>query len=267
MTTSPVAASPRVRSAFLWMGSAVTVVALTSMLFNLLNAVAWNTYVVEHFVAEAELDGIETIEVRNSAGGIEVIGVGAGGAKLTSEVTDGVFSADHGYRLDAERLVVTGDCRFAFATNCRVDHHLEAPSSLALVLRSNHGDLSVTDTSGPIRADARFGEVTIGRVSGPLEVDNRFGSIRLRDLRSQLVRVEQTFGELQASFIEAPAEVSVVSRFGAVVIEVPDDGGTYAVTGSSSFGERRIEVRTDPDSARRIHVDHDFGDLTIRYPR
>lgn len=264
-SSGPVTASPRLRRVMLVVGSVFTVLALAGTVLNLFNQVARHSYTVTHSIEEAALGGVSALEARNSAGSTTITGSSRSDVALTADVVDGLFSADHRHELRADRLRVTGGCRWAFATHCRVDHHLQVPEGFLVEARNRHGDLTLAHLSGPVRTDVRFGALRGDDLHGAVEIDHGFGRVELDGIESQRVSITQRFGEVTVAFVDAPEEIVLDLRFGDAVIELPDDGGAYDVRASSSFGERDIRVRTDASSNRTIRVDHEFGDVTIRY--
>ena len=262
---TPVVAGRRFRRVLLWLGSPLTVLFLGFASFNLLTLVAIDEYQVVTTFSTAELSPVEHVAVTNHTGRIEVVGTSTGDARLEIDVTDGLFRADREERVDGDTLRATASCTLWFTTHCRVDQRLWLPADLSVEVRGEHGDVAIDGVAGALRVNGRFGELNLVDTSGPTTIDHGFGSVTARGLTSTEITVSHRFGDTLLSFSEPPDEVRVDSRFGTTTIELPDDGASYRVTGRSTLGDRRIEVRTDVDSERTIHVDSRFGDVTIRY--
>jgi hypothetical protein len=265
--SEPVTASPRLRATVGWVGAAFTVLTLAAAFLKVLSMVAYDQYTLVGAYQPADLAGIDSVLVENSAGGVEVRGSAARSARVTTDVTDGLFRSSHGHARSAGELRVWGSCRASFATHCRVDHVLEVPDHLGLTVRARHGNIVVSGVTGPLDLDGRFGGMDLTGASGPVRLRQSFGALVARDLTAESATVWHRYGETTLSFVEPPREVRVSTQFGTTVVEVPDDGGAFQVTGTSAFGNRSVEVRTDPASDRLIHVDTRFGDVTIRYAR
>lgn len=263
----PVSATPRMRRAVRIVGSVVAGLILAVSLFRVLSAIAYDDYVVDTSYPAAEVAGVELLAVDNSAGHTEVRGAPGGGVQLSTEVTDGLFRARHDHRIQGDRLRVDADCPVGFATRCRVDHRVTVPDRFGVEARGRFGDVTVTGITGPVDVDGGFGRVELTGLAGSLRVRHGFGTIEARGLTAPSVDVSNQFGETTLVFATAPTDVRVDAQFGATVIELPDDGTAYRVTGAGDLGNRSVEVRTDPSSERSLHVDHQFGDLTIRYTR
>jgi hypothetical protein len=263
----PVVARPPLRTWLFRVASALTVLALVASFFKLLTVVAIDEYVVAHRFAGTELAPVDAVAVSNTAGHVQVLA--APGAEVTVDlaVTDGLFRADRDARVDGQTLRVSASCTLWFTTHCRVDQVVAVPVALPVTVSARHGDVSLQGLRGPVSVDARFGPLRLDGLTGAAVVRHEFGELRAIQLGVADLELTHRFGDARLSFVQAPDQVRVEASFGTTVIEVPDDGGAYQVTGSSSFGTRGVEVRTDPNSDRTIHADTRFGDLVIRYAR
>ncbi|MGY6502383.1 MAG: hypothetical protein ACXIVQ_15975 [Acidimicrobiales bacterium] len=264
---SPVTAGPRLRTTARVVGSVFAVIVLAGTGFSLLNTIAYEHFSVDTSYTGTQLARVESVVLDNSGGGGEIRGTSQAGASLTTTGTDGLISSRHDSRVAGSVLHVDGSCRGTIGTRCRVHQSAAVPSHLSVEARVRHGDLTVADIAGPVAVDTLFGRVDLTDLSGPLELRHGFGLLQAQGLRSTDVDATHQFGQMTLAFVEAPTSVRVDSRFGQTIVEVPDDGTAYRVTGTIEFGERTVSVRTDPDSERTIHVDHQFGDVTIRYTR
>ena len=266
-TGTVVVAGPRLRRVLLWVGSAVTVVALLLVGFRLLAQVAYDQYVVTEAIDATQLAGVNQVRVSNTAGSITVVASDITDASVTLDVVDGLFAADRSVAIRSGELRVDTSCDVWFATHCRVDQRVAMPASLPLDVRGRHGHVRIEGASAPLRVDGRFGDLVVEGAAGPVSIDHGFGRVTAAGLGGAEVDVTLRFGESRLEFAVTPSDVRVDSRFGSTTIEVPDDGTVYRITGTTSFGDRSIQVRTDPDSSNVIHVDSTFGEVTVRYTR
>jgi hypothetical protein len=261
----PVVASPRLRTVVRWVGGIFAIATLAAGSFKLLTTFAYDQNTVTATYSAAELGPVAEVAIRNSAGDVVVRGSRSREATVTSDVADGLFRARDGHRIEGNRLAVWGSCPVGFTTRCHVHHALDVPAGLDVAVTGRLGNIDVAGMTGALRLDSRFGRVSVEQAGGPLTIDHDFGVLTATALTSPTVEVAHEFGDTTISFVEAPTEVRVRTRFGATVIEVPDDGTAYRITGSTDLGVRTVYVRTDPGSDRVIHVDTRFGDATIRY--
>ena len=263
----PVEARPAQRTWIFALASIATVVILAAGFFKLLTMVALDDYSVTATWSGAELAPVERAHLSNSAGHLEVTGGPDESVRVDVDVTDGLFRADREEWIDGDTIRVHAACTLWFATHCRVDQRVQVPAAMPLTVDARHGDVTLRDLSGSLRSDTGFGPLRLVGVTGEVVIRHEFGELHATDLRSPSARVTHRFGDRHLGFSAAPSDVRLVVDFGTTVVEVPNDGSTYHVTGSSSFGHRSIEVRTDPNSERTIHVDSRFGDVTVRYTR
>lgn len=266
-TRLPVTAGPRLRLVVRIVGSVVAATALIGALFNAFNTIAFEDFADKATFSAAELSEVETVVVRNTAGHSEVRVGSDDDVRLATTGTEGLFGLDRANRVSGDQLLLESSCPASFATHCRVDQVVAVPNHLAVDVRGRHGDVRVSGVSQPVNVDSRFGRIELADLSGPVRVRHGFGVIEAHGLSAPSVDVISQFGETTLVFTGVPGDVRVDTRFGQTVIELPDDGTTYRVTGETQFGDRVIEVRTDPASDQVLHVDHQFGDVIIRYTR
>jgi hypothetical protein len=261
----PVRPSPKARRVIVGIASAVTVLLLLGGFFNLLTNVARHQYLVTRTWSGAEVAALAEARLSNDAGHLEVTGLATRDVHVEVDVTDGLFRARHAERLSGDLLRTSGSCPLWFATHCRVDQRVQLPAGTPLDVHARHGHLTIRDVDGPVTIDAKFGAVRLTGLGGGGRISHEFNDLTATGLRGAAWQVRHRFGNTELRFDEAPVELRVDVQFGTTVIVLPDDGASYHVTGESGFGHRDIEVRTDPSSDRRIHLDTRFGDVTVRY--
>jgi hypothetical protein len=261
----PVEARPSQRTWILGLASLATVVILAASFLKLLTIVAIDEYTVTATWSPAELATVDRAHLSNRAGRLEVVGGADGTVQVDVEVTDGLFRADRDERIDGDTVRVHARCTLWFTTHCRVDQHIRIPAAMPLTIDARHGDVVLRDLGGSLTSNTGFGPLVLDGIAGDAAIRHEFGELEARRLGSRSMQATHRFGNVHLHFADAPVDVRVEVEFGATVIEVPDDGQAYHVTGSSSFGNRSIQVRTDPNSERVIHLDTRFGDATIRY--
>lgn len=251
-----------IRTAWVVIGSLFTIVAL-----------AWGTIASVSRIAHEETteqaswsaEGITTVEIRNSAGGVEVVGADTDTIELTSHISRGLFDTDHDERIDGDRLILTVDCPWVVSDFCEVDQELVVPSQVAVEIVSYDGDTWVTDIDGPVNIFSEDGRVELARLSGTLDLEMRHGSAEGTQITSADASSSSEFGRVRLSFTSAPRLVTVDAEFGDVEILVPDDGTFYAVTSRTDFGNTDNQLRSDPDADSRIDVTTEFGSVRLGY--
>lgn len=172
---------------------------------------------------------VTSLKVKTSGGTIEVVVGGGGSVKVTESLTYDGDKPRTSHRVAGGELTLTApkDCGgggFGGST-CQVDYRVEVPKALAATLESDGGDIVVDQAvAGRMTARSDGGKVTAG-------------------------------------FSEAPESVDISSSGGNVTLRLPDS--TYAVDSSTDGGTQSIQVRTAPDSPRRIRAHTDGGTVQL----
>jgi hypothetical protein len=133
--------------------------------------------------------------------------------------------------------------------DCRIDYTLGLPSGVEGGATTSVGDIRLEGLDGDVKAEA-----SVGDVEGV-------------DLRTTDLEVEASVGSVELEFDQVLGDIDVTADTGDVLIEVPDDGTTYAVRFDSGVGGQHIDIATDPEATadRVITVTSGVGSLTVRY--
>ena len=251
-----------VRTAWVVLGSVFTLAALAWGTLESVARIAHDETTEQQSWAAGD---ITTIEIRNGAGDVEVVGADTDTIELTSRISRGLFETQHAERIDGDRLVLTVDCPWVVNHFCGVDQQLVIPAHLAVEIVSHDGDTEVADVDGPVDIFSEDGRVDLARLGGPLELDLRHGSAEGTQISSSEATTTSEFGRVRLSFIEAPDLVTVHAKFGDVEILVPDDGTFYAVTSRTDFGDTDNQLRSDPAADARMDIRAEFGSVRLGY--
>jgi hypothetical protein len=251
-----------IRTAWIVLGTVFTVAALAWGTLESVARIAHDETTEQQSWAAAD---ITTVEIRNSAGDVEVVGADTDTIELTSHISRGLFETGHEERIDGDRLILTVECPWIVNHFCQVDQELVVPDHLSVEVVSYDGDTDVADISGPVRVFSEDGRVDLARLSGPLDLDLRHGSAEGTQISSAEATTSSEFGRVRLSFVESPDLVIVDAQFGDVEILVPDDGTFYAVTSRTDFGDTDNLLRSDPAADARIDVRAEFGSVRLGY--
>lgn len=195
------------------------------------------------------VDGTVTaLDVRAGAGDVTVEVGPAGGPTTVTAASTWAFDPPVETRtLDAGTLRLSATCPASatFAQRCSVDWTVSVPADAAVTVATSSGDIRVEDVAG--RVALRTGA----------------GDVRLSAVRSTDVRVETGTGDARLVFATAPDSVVTTTGAGDVTVEVPADGTTYRVVGSSGVGERRVSVAQDPASRHLLDLTSGVGDVVV----
>jgi hypothetical protein len=109
---------------------------------------------------------------------------------------------------------------------------------------------------------------TLGLPSGAdAAAETGVGDVFGEHLRTTSTTVETGVGDVSLGFDEVRGDITVDAGTGDVLIIVPDDGTTYAVSYDGAIGDRNIQIATDPgaDADYAITVSGVVGSLTVQY--
>lgn len=258
------AKSPRARKAWRVLGALYAVVTLV---LGVGQAVAQIAHEERTIVREFDATGVRSIEVRDPAGRVRVVGdeTRTDSITVTARVSDGLRHTGRSERLEGDRLVLETTCPIMFSSFCMVDYTIETPPGLDVTVRSETG-ASIEGIDGAVAVTSTQTAIEVTDVSGPLTIDNDQGSVLASGIRSQQVVVSTDQGEVRLRFTEPPRSVEAESDQGSVEIVIPDDDTAYRLTTDTDQGSVERDIRTDPEGARSIDASTEQGDVVIRYP-
>jgi len=251
-----------VRRAWLWAGSAVAVALLG---WGTVEAVSEIAYERETIVDVDTQPGLAAIEVRNGHGSIEVTGTSRAAATVEARLTHGLRGPEHGLRREGDRLVVWGDCPVVLAGRCGISFRIEAPSGVAVLARSEHGDVVLRDLRGDVDAATEHGDVEASGIRGALRLHTDHGDATGTGLSSRELEARSEHGDVHLELEAPPRAVRVLSEHGSVEVLLPATRHAYRVEASSDHGTARTTVRTDPFSERSVAARSEHGDVSVRY--
>jgi hypothetical protein len=165
-------------------------------------------------------------------------------------------STSTGVRLDL-------DCN---ATRCDVAYEVQVPPGFEVVIGGTAGDVTASGLSGPLTVDREVGDIAVFDVSGPLDLHSSTGEITGESVRSEVVRMTSTRGDVRLDLQVAPRTLDVESTTGEMDLAVPGDVA-YRVDARTGSGEERVLVPVDSASPRTISASGETGDLTLRPSR
>ena len=238
--------------------------------------IGWGGYNIATLLGHSERDevrqydaaDIHSIDVRNSAGGVTVIGTdaatAAGTIEVVAHISDGIRSTENKQSVVDGVLRVRASCPNFGSMWCEAKYTIEVPHAMAVKLRADNDGIHVSDTTGAVDVASDNGSVTLTGLSGDIVADSDNGGIRATHLTSATARLSTDNGTVRVQFDAAPTSVVGRSDNGGVTVAVPA-GDAYNVTTSTDNGSTSIDVTNDPSSTRSIDIATDNGSLTVRY--
>jgi hypothetical protein len=234
---------------------------------------------------------VAAVRIDNGSGAVR-IRVGA-----TASVRRTVYYRDdkpgQTHRVDGDTLVLE-DCD---RRNCSIDYDVTLPAAAKVMgevgsgevevvgmaevgVSAGSGDVRVRDVPGPVTVnvssgraelvglgqsavvDASSGDVSVTDVKGDLTVLSRSGEVNAVGVGGK-TSVESSSGDVRVD-MAVPQSVKVVANSGGIRLTVPR-GQLYRADVSTSSGDRRVSVDTDPQSQYVLNLEASSGDIEVGY--
>ncbi len=148
--------------------------------------------------------------------------------------------------------------------SCSVDLVITVPPSTdAVTLDLEAGDVELTDLSGPLLVDVEAGNVDILGHTGDVDIDVEAGSIVARELRADEVVASVEAGSIDLELANRPVEIDATTDAGDVDLRVPS--GAYALDLRTSVGQVRVGegIIEDPGADASIRARVEVGSVRI----
>lgn len=213
---------------------------------------------------ELPADGITQLEIRSDSGDISVSGSDRDDIAIVARIDHGLQRTRAVLDVDGGVLTAEADCPF-LSNHCDVQYTIEVPDDLPVSVTAGNGDVSVRDLRGTVHASSDNGNVEAVALSGITRLDSDNGDVQGRSLRLSNVEATSDNGDVMIELLTAPAKVLAESQNGDVDVVLPGTRDAYDLTMSTRNGERFGQIRTDPDSDRRLTIRSSNGDVTVGY--
>lgn len=208
-------------------------------------------------VSDLVLD-LDNAPVEITVGGDEVV--------VHKSVATGFTGGSSTEVQDGASLRVVHDCPNLIGFGCRGSYSITVPAGLSVSGHTSNGGISIAGVEGSIDVSTSNGILTLTDLSGPtVTARTSNGSITGTFLASPDVDVRTSNGAVSVSFVTTPTRVTVRTSNGSVEVAVPSDSPAYSVSASTSNGQTRTDIRTDPAATATIEVSSSNGNITVRY--
>ncbi|MGY1616763.1 DUF4097 family beta strand repeat-containing protein [Geodermatophilus sp. SYSU D00691] len=168
-------------------------------------------------------------------------------------------------RTDGSHAVIEASCPGFLGGRCEVRYDIAVPAGHEVELAASTGDLDVREIEArSLRTTVSTGRTTLVDVDAALEIRASTGDVSASGLQSEQVTADVSTGSVELAFATAPTDVTVSASSGNVTLELPQTGSPYRVQASTSSGDERIDVATDPGSPRSVTVTTSSGDIAVR---
>ncbi|MHB1138118.1 MAG: DUF4097 family beta strand repeat-containing protein [Microthrixaceae bacterium] len=245
-------------------GSVLTVGVLAMALLNLLGLLAFHRDPVE---LEFDAEHLTTLDVGIESGRLEIVGVESPTVRVEGTVTSGLVGTRHSERVVDDRLLLRSSCPGGPASSwCEVDYRVEVPADLTVRVDADNSRVEVRDLRGVVDVRTSNNRIEAESLTGDVSLTTSNDDVVATGLASSRARITSSNARVRAEFTESPDQVDIRSSNDDVDVVLPDTPDAYSVDVSTSNGNQRVDVRTDPTSERTVVVDTSNGDVRVVYP-
>jgi len=209
--------------------------------------------------------GVSSVVLDLDNSPVELV-VGGDEVEVSKSATVGFLGGSTREEQAGATLRLIHDCPAFGGFGCRASYSITVPRGTSVSGGTSNGGIIIEDVEGTIDVSTSNGSITLDGVSA-LEVRARTSNGRITGtgLLSPDMDVRTSNGRVSLTFVEAPTTVAIRSSNGEIEVVVPSDSPAYAVDSSTSNGQTRADIRTDPSSGNRIQASTSNGDITVRY--
>lgn len=241
-------------------GSVVAVVVLLSALLQVVGLLGRSTETVRRTL---DLDGVLTLVVDSPDGDVSVAGARRSDARVVAHLEHGLWPSRLRVERRGDELVVRSWCP-PVAGWCSARLSVEVPAGLPVVVRSGNGEVVARDLAAPARLRSSNGNVRAVGLGGPAHLSSANGDVTATALGGTRVVATSRNGDVSVDAATPPELLVAESSNGDAEVVVPDDGEPYRLEMSTANGNRTGDVRSDPDSDRRLRITSRNGDVSVR---
>jgi DUF4097 and DUF4098 domain-containing protein YvlB len=262
----------------LGVGATIAVLTIGSGAYSLAAFAARNTT-----TKNVRFEGVTAIRIESKSGGITLRGSSDSSATGTRKVVQSFTKPSIQETVSADGVLLLRNRCSAFMANCEVSYTLTVPKGVriegqtsggsiklieltgAVNVKSSAGGISAQAMSGALTLHSSAGSVRVDGASGALDLSSSAGGVTVTDATSQTVKAESSAGGVNLTFLRAPMTIDAESSAGGVKVVLPPGADAYEVDASTSAGNTTIDVKTDPESERKIKLRSSAGNVSVRY--
>jgi putative adhesin len=253
------------RKAWILAGSIFVLASVGWGTFQIVNALAYDKKQFRESFGVTTTSAVRSLDIDNAAGSVKVIASDRNDIVIDGEVLRSLAKPTHHERVNGDVLEIGATCN-SLGGFCSVDYDIQVPRDVDVRVRASGGGVRVSNVTGDLDLRSSGGGVRVEGATGTLFLRSSGGGITAIGLQSTVVDASSSGGGVGLEFLEEPVNVSATSSGGGVTVVIPNTRATYNIKASSSAGSVSRDVRSDPESSRRIHVSSSGGGVTLRYP-
>ncbi len=191
-------------------------------------------------------DGITRVVIAHDAGSVTLVPSSSTGRVDVRTQRHWSFGKPGAVgHVDDGVLTITGGCPAPGIGNCRIDQTVSVPSGVTLQVRVDSGD---------VRAS--------GLVLKAIDVDVKSGDLALDRVGAPRAAMSTDSGDVSATLLAVPAELTATSGAGNVTLTVPRQA--YRIDADARAGQVRVGVEEDANSPAMITARTRSGNVTIQ---
>ena len=251
------------RRSWLWLGGVTTALAI---LLGGAQILVWISQATER-TSHTYQGAAGRISVELSGGDLDVVAGPAGEITVDRTLTYSLVRPHIEQHWDQARqsLVIDVGCH-AVLGHCNAVYRLHVPPSVALTAKSGGGSITVQSITGDLDLHTNAGEVVVSDCEGRVNASSGSGEVWANRAASMNVTLTTVAGDVNATFVVPPQQVTATTQAGDVTIGVPSGTAAYDVKASTNSGDMaRVGISNVPTADRRITAEAPWGDVTIRY--
>jgi DUF4097 and DUF4098 domain-containing protein YvlB len=147
--------------------------------------------------------------------------------------------------LDGKTLTVKADKpRLKKNRSIGISYQMTVPTQVNLECSSSYGSIKLADTTGYVKAHTSYGSIDCDRISGQIRADTSYGRIDCRDIASEDLTVDSSYGDIHIDYSDAQqpgARANVGTSYGDIDFAVPH-GFAGQVETETGFGSIETDV-------------------------
>lgn len=150
----------------------------------------------------------KTLRIENPTGTVRVAGKQATGRVKATARIRGRDAADAKAKADAYTLVVEESdtvvlIRQPDMGGLSVDLDVSVTGDTPVEIKTQSGDVSVTDTGAGLKANGQSGDVRVKGLNGPIEINLHSGDLEIADVKSPTLTIENKTGDIILKNVDA----------------------------------------------------------------
>ncbi len=244
-------------------GSVVAIAMLVAGVVNVVGKLSERTETVDRSLST---EGIGSLQVEVDSSELEIVGGSGDRIVVTGTIVTGLRRTELVVDGRDGVAVVQLDCHRGPLDACGGSLRIEVPQELDVSVDAPDTGVSLDGLDGDVEVRSTNSAIAASFLSGRVRLHTTNDSVVAGALRSSDVEVTTSNDRVELAFEVEPRSVVVETSNDAVLVVVPNTEEFYDLQLATSNASTSAEVRSDPDSDRRIAVETSNDDIVVTYP-